>query len=121
MRDAGPGGFILVEQQPPPAGDLIEVLASIHWPEDVVGCVLVTELINLPPGAEEDAPIAPVAAEQWASARPDGRPARLAVGVCGNGEYTCGLRLKGDDDVQVRTDLAGDLVTTLLGTFERRP
>src|SRR5437763_12767840 len=82
IRDARPDVVILVEQEPLPGGDLIEVLASIHWPEDVVGCVLVAELTALPPGSKEDAPIDPVMAEQWASTHPDGRPARLAVGVC---------------------------------------
>lgn len=100
-----------------PDGDLVEVLASIHWPEDVVGCVLVTELTDLPAGGEDDAPIDPVAAGQWASARPDGRPARLAVGVRRNGEHVFGFRVKGEHDVQVRADIAGDIVTALLGTF----
>ena len=117
MRDARPGGLIPVELEPLPDGDPIEALANIHWPEDVVGCVLVTELTNLPPRGEEDAPIAPVAVAQWTSTRPDGRPVRLAVGVCRKGEHTCGLRIKGEDDVQIRPGLADDLVTALLGTF----
>jgi hypothetical protein len=117
MQDARLGGLIPVEQDPLPEGDLIEALAEIHWPEDVVGCVLVTELTTLPPRGKEDGPSNPVAAEQWASTRPDGRPARLAVGVCRKGEYKCGLRIKGEDDVQFRTELDSDLVTALLGTF----
>jgi hypothetical protein len=100
-----------------PHGDLVEVLASTHWPEDVVGCVLVAELTDLPARGEDDALIDPVAAGQWASARPDGRPARLAVGVRRNGEHVCGFRVKGEHDVQVRADIAGDIVTALLGTF----
>jgi hypothetical protein len=100
-----------------PEGDLIEVLAGIHWPADVVGCVLVIELAALPPRSEHDAPVDADAAGQWASARPDGRPARLAVGVCRSGEHKCGLRVKGEDEIQVRTELAGDLVTALLATF----
>ena len=100
-----------------PDGDLVEVLASTHWPEDVVGCVLVAELTDLPARGEDDALIDPVAAGQWASARPDGRPARLAVGVRRNGEHVCGFRVKGEHDVQVRADIAGDIVTALLGTF----
>jgi hypothetical protein len=100
-----------------PDGDLVEALASTHWPEDVVGCVLVTELTDLPARGGDDAPIDPVAAGQWASARPDGRPARLTVGVRRNGEHVCGFRVKGEHDVQVRADIAGDIVTALLGTF----
>ena len=117
MRDARLAALILVEQEPLPDGDLIEVLANIHWPEDVAGCVLVTELADLPPGSAEDAPIDPAAAGQWASTHPDARPARLVVGVRRSGEYECGLRIKGEDDVQVRTELANDLVTALRGTF----
>lgn len=117
VRAARADALVPVEQEPLPAGEPMEVLASIHWPEEVVGCVLVTELIVLPPRAEEQAPDDPVAAEQWASTHPDGRQARLAVGVSRNGEYTCGLRIKGEDSVQVGTDIADDIVTALLGTF----
>jgi len=119
VQDARPDALIPVEQEPLPEGDPIEVLARIHWPHEVVGCVLVTELIVLPPSAEEDAPSDPAAAEQWASSRPDGRQARLAVGVSRNGEYMCGLRIKGENDVQVGAELADDIVTALLGTFLR--
>jgi hypothetical protein len=117
MPDSGPGGFVLVEQQPPPDGDLIEALTNVHWPKDVVGCILVTELRNLPSEAKEDAPVDPAMVGQWASTHPDGRPARLAVAVYRDGPYTCGLHIKGEDDVQIRTELAPDLVTALRGTF----
>jgi len=117
MRGAALGGLIPVEQGPLPDGDLKEVLANMHWPEDVVGCVLVTELGDLQPRNTEGASIDRVAARQWASTHPDARPARLVVGVCRSGERKSGLRIKGEDDVQVRTELADDLVTALLGTF----
>lgn len=101
-----------------PDGDLADALAVTHMPEEVVGCVLVAELTDLPARGEDDAPIDPVAAGQWASARPDGRPARLAVGVCRAGEHVCGFRVKGEHDVQVRADIAAaDIVTALLRTF----
>jgi hypothetical protein len=117
IRDDRPDAMILVEQEPLPDRDLVEVLASIHWPEDVVGCVLVAELTALPPRSKEDAPIIPAAAEQWASTHPDGRPARLTVGVCRNGAHACGFRIKGEDNVQVGIERGDDLVTALLGTF----
>jgi hypothetical protein len=101
-----------------PAGDLAEALAGIHWPEDVAGCVLVAELTDLPAGGERDAPIDPVAAGQWTSTCPDGRPARLAVGVRRNGEHACVFRAQGDDDIQIRTDMTvGSIVTALFRTF----
>jgi hypothetical protein len=112
--DGTPDALIRVPNELPD-GDLAAALAVIHWPEDVAGCVLVAELTDLPAGP--DAPIDPAAAEQWASAPPDGRPARLAVGVHRNGEHVCGFRVQGEYDVQVRTDIAGDVVAALLGTF----
>jgi gas vesicle protein len=117
MSDSRPAALIPVEHERLPDGDLIEVLAGIHWPADVVGCVLVTELAALPPRSEEDAPVDALAGGQWTSTHPDGRSARLAVGVRRSGEHTCGLRIKGEDEVQVRPELAPDLVTALLGTF----
>ena len=102
-----------------PDGDLTEALAGIHWADDVAGCVLVAELTDLPAGGEQDGPIDPAAAEQWTSTCPDGRPARLAVGVRRNGEHVCGFRAQGDYDVRIRTDMAvGSIVTALHGTFE---
>ena len=112
-----PDALILVPRELP-GGDLAEALASTHWPEGVVGCVLVAELTDLPARDEDDTPIDPVAVGQWASARPDGRPARLAVGVRRNGDHVCGFRVKGEHDVEVRADMAtAGIVATLLGTF----
>lgn len=116
-QDGRSAALTPVEREPLPDGNLIEGLASIHWPEDVAGCVLVTELSALPLRGEETAFVDPVASGQWASMHPDGRPARLAVGVRRNGEHTYGLRIKGEDDVQVRADLAEDLVSALQRTF----
>jgi uncharacterized protein YoxC len=117
IRDGGPPALIPAEQEPIPDDNLIAALAGTRWPEDVVGCVLVTELTDLPPWDREGAFADPLAAGQWASTHPDGRPARLAVGVSRNGEHACGLRIKGEDDIQIRTELAEGLVTVLLGTF----
>lgn len=101
-----------------PDGDLAEALAGIHWPEDVAGCVLVAELTDLPAGGERNGPIDPVAAGQWTSTCPDGRPARLTVGVRRNGEHACAFRAQGDDDIQIRTDMTvGSIVTALFRTF----
>jgi hypothetical protein len=111
-----PDALILVPRGLPD-GDLVEALADTHWSEDVVGCVLVAELTDLPARSEDDAPIDPVATGQWTSVRPDARPARIAVGVCRTREHVCGFRVKGEYDVQVRADMAGDIVTTLLATF----
>jgi len=112
----GPGVQVNVPHELPD-GDLAEVLASTRWPQDVAGCVLVAELTSLPAGSADDAPVGPVAAAQRASTGPDGRPARLAVGVRRNGEHVCGLRVKGEQDVQVRAGMADGIVAVLLRTF----
>ena len=100
ISGARPDALVLVEQERLPDGDLAEVLAGIQWPADVVGCVLVTELAALPPRNEGGGPIDPLASGEWASTRPDGRPARLIVGVRKSGGHMCGLRIKGEDEMQ---------------------
>jgi hypothetical protein len=117
IRGARPDALVLVDRGRLPEGNLVTVLADIRWPEDVVGCVLVTELAALPRGSEEGAPIDPDAAGQWTSTHPDGRTARLAVGIRVSGEYKSGLRIKGEDEMHIRTDLAPDLVAALQRTF----
>jgi hypothetical protein len=116
--DAAPeDSLIPVKQEPLPPGEPLDVLADVRWPDDVTGCVLVTELLVLPPEIEGQAPRDPGQLEQWASRQPDARPARLAVGVSRNGDYACILRLKGDDSVEFDPGLADDLVAALLATF----
>ena len=100
-----------------PPGEPFDVLANVRWPDEVVGCVLVTEIVTLPPETEKDTPDDPATAERWAAAHSGSKTARLAVSVTRTGGYLCGLRLKGDDSIQVGTDLADDLVAALLGTF----
>jgi hypothetical protein len=109
--------LIPIEQDPLPPGDPEEALAGIHWAKQVEGCVLVTELFVLPPGAEKKAPDKPSAAEQWAAGYPGGKQARIAVGVLRDGSYTCCLQVRGDEQAIVAPDLADDLVTALLVTF----
>jgi hypothetical protein len=111
------GSLIPIKQEPLPSGEPLEVLAKVSWPGDVTGCVLVTELVVLPPEAEAEGPPDPAKVEKWARDYPGGRPARLAVGVSRSGDYTCVLRMKGDDSVQLDPRLADDLVTALLETF----
>lgn len=109
--------LIPIKQEPLPPGEPLDVLARVRWPDDVTGCVLVTERVVLPPEAEGEEPPNPGQVEQWAHDHPGGRSARLAVGVSRNGDYTCVLRLKEDDSVQLDPRLADGLVTALLATF----
>jgi hypothetical protein len=117
IEAAPEGSLIPVKQDPLPAGEPLEVLAGVHWPDNVTGCVLVSELVVLPPETAGQAPHDPAQLEQWASRQPGHRPARLAVGVSRNGDYACILRLKDENSVQFDPRLADDLVAALLGTF----
>ena len=99
-------GLVLTEREPLPDGDLVTALASVHWPRDVVGCVMVAELACLSARGLESSLSDLVSADEWTSPHPDGRVARLAVAVLRSGEHAGCLRIKGEDTVQVRTDLA---------------
>ena len=104
---ARPDALVPVEQERLPDGDLVDGPRGIHWPADVVGCVLVTELVD--PAAEKRGRSRPSTRSRRGNGRALGRtdvPARLVVGVRRSGEHMCGLRIKGEDDVQVRNEMA---------------
>lgn len=109
--------LIPIEQDPLPSGEPEEVLAGIRWGEDVEGCVLTTEILVLPPETKAKSPSDPAELERWADSQPGREQARLAVGVLRSGDYTCCLRLKGQEELIVIPDMADDIVTALLGTF----
>lgn len=117
ISTASDNSLIPIKQEPLPAGEPLEVLAGVRWPTEVTGCVLVTERVVLPPEAKDEESPDPDQVEQWVRDHPRGRSARLAVGVSRTGDYTCVMRLKGDDSVQLDPRLADDLVTALLATF----
>jgi hypothetical protein len=118
MQGSRADALELVDQEWLPSdGDLMGSLAAIQWPADVVGCVLVAELGALPPVAAEDLRLNLGAAGHWADPHPDSRAARLVVGVRRDGEHKCGLRIHGESGMQVRVDVAGDLINALLQTF----
>lgn len=53
-RDAPAGSLIPIEQDLLLEGEPATVIASVHWPQEVEGCVLVTEItVVLPPDAGE--------------------------------------------------------------------
>jgi hypothetical protein len=115
-----PGSALIpIEQDPLPEGEPMEVLAGIHWPDDVEGCALVTEIILMPSDIGSQA--RQLLAGQPAGHYP-GRQARLAVGVLRDGKYASCLQVRGEADLLVgdklTDDLAiDDLVTALLGTL----
>lgn len=108
-----------VEQEALPDQPLDEALAGITWPDSVAGCALSQEIVILPPSAEADLGDEQSAAR--AAEHPERREARLVVGVLRDGSSAAVLRLRGaedEDDVLTGPDLAPNLVSALLATFE---
>ena len=115
--EATSGTLTPVEQEALPEGELDEVLTAIGWPDDVLGCALVHEVVMLPPGADEQAPETEVAA--WAASHPERRDVRLAVAVVREGGRAACLRIRGaeDDELLTGEDLVPNLAAALLATF----
>ncbi|PXX69079.1 hypothetical protein DFR70_102765 [Nocardia tenerifensis] len=116
---------------------LDEFLATTSWPPAVQGCVLVQEIVVLPPDAEStldealvpllaDHEAADAAARAAAEAHPERREARLFAAVLREGASLCLLQLRpGDDeddfgDLDLRTypNLAPNLIDALHATLE---
>ncbi|MET0863104.1 MAG: PPA1309 family protein [Nakamurella sp.] len=117
----GSAVFTPVAQEALPAGELSEALAQISWPDEVAGCVLVQEIVVLPPGAQELLSDDPAVAAQQAAEHPDRAEARLVAGVLRDlPGGACLMRLRGDnDDSPLRGgDLAPNLLAVLRLTFE---
>lgn len=110
-----------IAQEALPAEDLGEALARISWPEQVVGCALVQEILVLPPEAEADLSDDAEQARQTAAEHPQRQEARLVASVLRAGEQTCVMRLRvngeDSDDVIQDSSLAPNLLTALHGTF----
>ncbi len=128
------GTFTPVAQDVLPTGDLSEALSRIAWPDEVAGCVLVQEIVVLPPSAVDSLTETTVrggpdsradndieiTAEQ-AAAHPDRAEARLAAGVLRVGDGgACLLRVRGEDDATPLrgADLAPNLLRALRATFQ---
>jgi hypothetical protein len=112
-----------IAQQELPDGSLDEVLAQIGWPQEVIGCALSQEIVMLPPSAEPDLDDLSVdAAASWTASHPGRREARLVVAVLRDGRAASMLRLRTAagtaDDLLTGPDLAPNLVSALLATFE---
>ncbi len=108
-----------IAQDPLPAGELADALDQLVWPPAVAGCILVQEIVVLPPSAQADLPTDPTAAAATAAVHPDRTEARLAVGVLRDGKAACLMRLRGEHSETPLSgaDLAPNLVTALHLTF----
>ncbi len=110
-----------IAQEALPEGELSDALAQISWPPEVSGCVLVQEIVVLPPEAGERLSADPDAAATEAALHPDRTEARLAAGVLRDGRgAACLLRLRGEHDASPLrgADLAPNLIAALRLTFE---
>ncbi|MGO4614724.1 PPA1309 family protein [Nocardia sp. 2YAB30] len=116
---------------------LDEFLATTSWPPAVRGCVLVQEIVVLPPAAEStlddafapllaDHEAADAAARAAAEAHPERREARLFAAALRDGASLCLLQLRPEDDaddfgdLDLRTypNLAPNLIEALHHTLE---
>ncbi|GAB2641226.1 PPA1309 family protein [Nocardia goodfellowii] len=115
---------------------LDEFLATTTWPPAVRGCVLVQEIVVLPPDAEStlddaltpllaDHEAADAAARAAAHAHPERRAARLFAGVLREGMQLALLQIKPEEDdsfpaLDLRTypNLAPNVLEALHHTFE---
>jgi hypothetical protein len=80
---AVPGGLTPIAQEPLADGPLDEALAGIVFGTEVLGVVLVHEVVVLPPAAEAAGGEAdPV---EYAATHPERRDVRMVVGVLGTG------------------------------------
>jgi len=118
--DVPAGLYTPVEQEALPEGPLDEALGHIMWPDGVVGCALVHEVLGLPPQAENDRP-ALTDPEEYARTHPDRREVRLAVAVLADGASASAIRVRSDagadDELMFGTDLAPNLTEALLATL----
>ena len=110
-----------IAQEALPEGELTDALAQISWPDEVAGCVLVQEIVVLPPDAQDGLSEDPAVAAEQAAQHPDRAEARLVAGVLRDGHGgACLMRLRGEhDDAPLRGgDLAPNLLAALRLTFE---
>ncbi|GGM07867.1 PPA1309 family protein [Nakamurella endophytica] len=128
-RLAGAAEWTPIAQDALPEGDLADALATVGWPPEVAGCVLVQEILVLPPVAPAGdtagiraAPADDVPAAGTDPAAPDGRPhreGRLVAGVLRDRPGgACLLRMRDLPDTPLRgADLAPNLLAALRTTL----
>ena len=116
------GSLTPIEQdQLAPERRLEDVLPTIVWPDEVVGCAAVVERLVLPPGADAEIPEDPEAAAAFAAGHPDRQEVRIIAGVTRAGATYSALRLRAHDDassVVGGADLVPQLTQLLAATLE---
>ena len=116
---ASADGLTPVEQETV-SDSLEELLPTILWPPEVVGCAVVVEATTMPPGST-DVPADPEAAAEYAASHPDREDARVVAGVLRSGESWCAIRQRANDEddmVLTGNDLVPALLELLQTTLE---
>jgi len=120
--DPDDDGLTPIEQEPLGEGQSLEdTLAGIEWPAEVAGVAAVAERLVLPPGADDELPTDPVAAQEYAATHPDRQEVRMVAAVLRGGGSACALRLRShdaDDLVLTGPDLVPGLLEQLHATLE---
>ncbi|MEU6574306.1 PPA1309 family protein [Streptomyces sp. NPDC046805] len=123
-EEAETTGLTPIEQDEIPADKpLDEFLATIAWPDPVVGCALTVERLMLPPSAEAQVPQGMDEAKltKWVASHPERQEVRMTVAVLRDGTRESALRLREKDsatEVLTGPDLVPGLAQALAATFE---
>ncbi|MFI1014047.1 PPA1309 family protein [Streptomyces sp. NPDC020965] len=113
-----------IEQDEIPAGQALdEFLATIAWPDAVVGCALAVERLMLPASAEAAVPdgLDDASLTKWVASHPKRQEVRMTVAVLRDGARESALRLREKDspkEVLTGSDLVPGLAEALSATFE---
>lgn len=116
-------GLTPIEQDEIPAGKpLDEFLATIAWPDAVVGCALTVERLMLPPSAEATVPqgLSDEKLAAWVAAHADRQEVRMTVAVLRDGTRDSAVRLREKDaatEVLTGSGLVPGLAEALSATF----
>lgn len=107
----------------PPGTALDEFLATIAWPDAVVGCAMTVERLMLPPSAEASVPekLSDKQLTAWVAKHPDRQEVRMTVAVLRDGARESAVRLREKDsptEVLTGAGLVPGLAEALAATFE---
>ena len=120
---AAAGSLTPVEQDKMPADQNLEqLLRTVMWPAEVLGCAAVVERVVLPPRAEQAVPSEPEAVERFAAEHPDRQEVRIVAAATRGGSTYCALRLRSRDEphsVVESPDLVPGLLELLRSTLEQ--
>ncbi len=100
------------------AGELLDDLAALEWPETVFGCAVSVERTFLPPSAEDDIPDDPAEAARFVTEHPERHDVRVLVGVDRAGHRHGVARLVSQpDELLAADDLVPGLTAALAHTL----